>query len=167
MKLWLIRHAKSDWSSPAVGDFQRPLNHRGERDGPRMAGWLAAQDDPADWLWSSDALRAQQTAAFVAQGFSLSHARWAEDHRLYGADPETLLSVIRETPPDTLSAAVVAHNPGLTQLVNLLAGDDVIGNLPTFGIARFAVTGDWASLSFGGGSLELITSPKRLTGASS
>lgn len=162
MKLWLIRHAKSDWSSPAESDFQRPLNARGERDGPRMAAWLSAQEDPADWLWSSDALRTQQTAAFVVQAFSLSDARWAEDHRLYGAGPETLLSVIRETPPDASSAVVVAHNPGMTELVNLLAGEQVIGNLPTFGVARFEVPGDWADVNFGRGRLELLTSPKRL-----
>lgn len=162
MKLWLIRHAKSDWSSQGVSDFQRPLNPRGERDGPRMASWLAAQDDAADWLWSSDALRAQQTAAFVAQAFAISDDRRAEDHRLYGAGPETLLSVIRETPPDAVSAAIVAHNPGMTELVNLLAGEDVIGNLPTFGVARFEVPGDWADVTFGRGRLELLSSPKRL-----
>ncbi|MDZ7670171.1 MAG: histidine phosphatase family protein [Gammaproteobacteria bacterium] len=162
MKLWLIRHAKSDWSSPGVSDFQRPLNARGERDGPRMATWLTAQDGAADWLWSSDALRAQQTAAFVAQAFAISDGRWAEDHRLYGAGPETLLSVIRETPPDVLGVAVVAHNPGMTELVNLLAGDNVTGNLPTFGVARFEVSGDWADVNFGCGHLELLTSPKRL-----
>jgi phosphohistidine phosphatase len=160
--LWLIRHAKSDWKAGVGSDFERPLNARGKRDGPRMAGWLAAQDGPASWIWSSDAVRALATTRFVAEGFASAVPEVVSDHRLYLASPEQLLDVIRGTPAEIRSAAVVAHNPGLTELVNLLAGRAVIDNLPTFGVARFALTGPWADLAFGTGELELLTSPKRL-----
>jgi phosphohistidine phosphatase len=160
--LWLIRHAKSDWKSKAGSDFERPLNGRGERDGPRMARWLAAQSVPASWIWTSDALRALATTHFVVQGFATAGPEVVSDHRLYLASPERLLDVIRDTPADVRSIAVVAHNPGLTELVNLLAGHTVTDNLPTFGVARFAVGEPWAHLSFGAGQLELLTSPKRL-----
>jgi phosphohistidine phosphatase len=161
MKLWLIRHAKSDWNAGARSDFERPLNRRGERDGPRMAAWLAAASDPAIWIWTSDAARARATARFVAEGFGAT-ARVVEERRLYEASPERLLEVIRETPSDVESAAVVAHNPGLTYLVNLLAGDEVTDNLPTFGVARFAVPPPWRDLRFGTATLEVLTSPKML-----
>ncbi|MFU8815773.1 MAG: SixA phosphatase family protein [Pseudomonadales bacterium] len=160
MKLWLIRHAKSDWNSAARSDFQRPLNRRGERDGPRMAAWLATQSDPARWIWSSDAVRARATARFVADGFA--GAQVIEEHRLYDAAPEQLLEVIRETPEDITAAAVVAHNPGMTYLVNLLTGADVTANLPTFGVARLEVPSPWRELRFGCGVLEILTSPKTL-----
>jgi phosphohistidine phosphatase len=163
MKLWLIRHAKSDWSSSGLSDFQRPLNPRGLRDGPRMEQWLAAQSDPATWIWSSDAQRARRTTDFVASAFSVSPDRVIEDHRLYGADPDTLLSVIRETPEEIASTAVVAHNPGMTQLLNLLIGETVLDNLPTFGVARLHIAVPWLELHYGSARLELLTSPKRLT----
>lgn len=162
MKLWLIRHAKSDWSSGVRRDFLRPLNARGERDGERMQEWLATRDDPATWIMTSDALRARATVRFVAAGFAAVQPTVIEDHRLYLATPEALLDVIRETPPDQTSLAVVAHNPGLTQLVNGLAGRPGLDNLPTFGIARFDVPEPWAALDFGRGTLEWLTSPKRL-----
>jgi phosphohistidine phosphatase len=163
MKLWLIRHAKSDWSSPGLSDFQRPLNARGLRDGPRMATWLAAQSDPATWIWSSDAERARRTAEFVADAFAVSPDRVIDDHRLYGAPPDTLLGVVRETPDEVPAAAVVAHNPGMTYLLNLLVGETVLDNLPTFGVARLNIPGRWLELGYGDARLELLTSPKRLT----
>lgn len=164
MKLWLIRHAKSDWGSGAASDFLRPLNARGQRDGPRMAAWLAAQGEPASWVWSSDALRARSTARFVAEGFAAAGAEILEDHRLYDAGPEQLLDVVRETPPHVGSAAVVAHNPGISALVSLLAGAREPESLPTFGVARVDVPAPWAELAFGRGRLELTASPRRLFG---
>lgn len=159
MKLWLIRHAKSDWSSGAATDFLRPLNARGQRDGPRVAAWLARQRQPASWIWTSDAVRALETARFVATGFASAAANVVEDHRLYEAGPERLLDVVRETPPEVAAAAVVAHNPGITVLANLLAGETVSENLPTFGIVCLDVPPPWAELHFGRARLELITRP--------
>jgi phosphohistidine phosphatase len=163
MKLWLIRHAKSDWGSGAKTDFERPLNRRGERDGPRMAEWLAAQSEPATWIWTSDAVRARTTAHFVAEGFGAG-TRVVTEQRLYGADPETLLDVIRGTPDTSVSVAVVAHNPGLTYLANLLTGRTVTDNLPTFGVVRLDVPGPWRDLRFGRAALDLLASPRLLPG---
>ena len=38
--LILVRHAKSDWGNPSLRDFDRPLNERGKKDAPEMAGRL-------------------------------------------------------------------------------------------------------------------------------
>lgn len=162
MKLWLIRHAKSDWHSGAENDFDRPLNARGRRDGPRMAAWLAAQPGAATWIWSSDALRARATAEYVADGFAAAQPDIVEQHTLYNAAPETILSVIQGTPADVTTAAVVAHNPGITHLLNLLTGESVTGNVPTLGVARLDVPAPWSELAFGRATLEVFTSPKRL-----
>lgn len=164
MKLWIIRHAKSDWSSGAASDFERPLNTRGRRDGPRMAQWLRAEPDPPTWIWTSDAARALATTAFVADAFAAVNPVVVRDHRLYGATPEMLLSVLRETPSDQAAAAVVAHNPGLTQFANLLAGTAITDNLPTFGVVRLELPPPWHEMNFGTATLALFTSPKRLPG---
>lgn len=160
MRLWLIRHAKSSWSSGARSDFERPLNSRGERDGPRMQAWLAKQPNPVEWIWSSDAARARATAEFVARAFP--NAVVEMDHRLYGADPETIVQVARETPANIETAAVVAHNPGITWCVNLLTGKRVTDNLPTFGAALLQWAGDAAALAPGKAKLQILTSPKAL-----
>ena len=145
MYLWLIRHAKSSWADPGQADHARPLNKRGLRDGPRMARWLAQQAQPAQWMWCSDAQRAQETARFVAEGFGLAAAAVALEPSLYHASPNAMLDVLRGTPPHVRSVAVVAHNPGLTYLVNELAQRAVIDNLPTFGVAGFRLPDAWES----------------------
>ena len=162
MNVWLIRHAKSSWSNPGQRDFDRPLNARGKRDGPAMSRWLSEQTQPATWIWCSDAVRARTTAEFVREGFSTEADQLVEVHELYGASPETMLEVLRITPPDIRCAAIVAHNPGTTTLLNLLAGDMVTDNVPTFGVARLQFEGSWADLKPGKCELELFASPKTI-----
>ena len=162
MKLWLIRHAKSAWGERGLTDFERPLNGRGKRDGPRMAAWLRTQSDPATWIWTSTAVRAAATAEFVRTGFQVDEHRLIGEERLYHASPEQILEVVRGTPADVTSVAVVAHNPGLTWLVNAMGEDAITDNLPTFGVARFDCPGDWASLAAGSARLDFLVSPKTL-----
>lgn len=161
--LWVIRHAKSSWSEPAQSDFERPLNKRGNTDGPRMAAWLSTQSPPASWIWTSDAARALATTEFVRDGFAAANPHVASDHRLYHATPEIICQVLNETPGDIRSAAVVAHNPGLTYLANLLAGETAIDNLPTFGVAQFEFRGPWTDLRFGHARLKQLMAPKLLS----
>jgi phosphohistidine phosphatase len=162
MKLWLIRHAKSAWNEPGLADFDRPLNARGERDGPIMAAWLQAASEPATWIWTSTANRARATAAYVQEGFRLPADNLVELDDLYHASPEQILDVIRQTPSEVSSVAVVAHNPGMTWLVNGMGRDAVTENLPTFGIARFDCGGDWSTLRAGSARLDFLVSPKTL-----
>lgn len=166
MKIWLIRHAKSSWGNSALTDFDRPLNGRGERDGPKMADWLSGQTDPATWIWASTAVRAQATARFVQAGFQLDESAVVGLDELYHATPEQILDVIRRTPSEIQSVAVVAHNPGMTWLVNALGRDAVTDNLPTFGLARFDCCfdsqSDWSSLQAGTASLDFLVAPKTI-----
>lgn len=162
VKLWLIRHAKSAWGERGLSDFERPLNARGQRDGPRMAAWLGNQSDPASWLWTSTATRARATAEFVQRGFGLDDGRVIGEEGLYHAGPEQILDVLRQTPGDVASVALVAHNPGLTWLVNAMGEAAVTDNLPTFGVARFDCPGDWAGLTAGSARLDFLISPKTL-----
>ncbi|MDZ7734899.1 MAG: histidine phosphatase family protein [Gammaproteobacteria bacterium] len=48
--LIIMRHGKSDWSSQADQDFDRPLNSRGRKDAPVMADWLRKQSTYAGCL---------------------------------------------------------------------------------------------------------------------
>ena len=162
MRLWVIRHAKSSWGDPGLRDFDRPLNGRGKRDGPRMARWLGAQSEPAEWLWTSTAARALATAAFVQEGFGIPDDHVVATDELYHASPEALLDTIRSTPSTIGSAAVVAHNPGLTWLVNRLGREGVTDNLPTFGVAAFELEGAWTDVRFGQAKLEILAAPKTI-----
>ena len=65
--LLVLRHAKSSWNDSALGDHQRPLNERGERDAPLVGERLRRQKLTPDLIISSDAERAQMTARAVAR----------------------------------------------------------------------------------------------------
>ncbi len=153
---WLIRHAKSAHSIPGtdVSDFDRDLNPRGRRDGEQMQRWFAqlAADQPEyrpDWLVTSTAVRAAATSQFVVDGFALGTDQSTSDSSLYHAGPELVLDVLRSTPADATCAALVAHNPGLTWLVNALTDSSAaIDNLPTLGCALFhSDAQDWTDIT--------------------
>ena len=127
-----------------------------------MRDWLARHPQPAQWIWTSDAARAAATAAFVAEAFP--GAKLKADHRLYGGSPATLVRVLRETPPAIETVAIVAHNPGITESVNLLAGTAVIDNMPTFGVALLQWPDNADALPLGGARLEALMSPRQLPG---
>lgn len=157
--LWLVRHAKaSDRSAPR--DFDRPLARRGRKDGAFMQGWFAEQSSLATWIWSSDAVRALETAEFVRAGFDVSAKRLVAVHELYSAAADVMLQTLRGTPAEVRSVALVGHNPGTVNLVNLLAGERVVDQLPTFGVAQFEVPEDWTSLDYGLGKFKSMNTPK-------
>ena len=157
--IWIIRHGKSADAEGGQRDHERPLNKRGERDGGTMRDWLAAQDHPAQWVWCSSATRAKLTAAYVTSAFN---AAFVEDSNLYLASQDNVLGCLRSTPADVSSVAVVAHNPGLTYLVNQLGRAPVTDNLVTFGTALFVTEGEWVDLNFGCAELLSLHSPKTL-----
>ena len=164
--LWIIRHAKSSWAEAGRTDFERDLNPRGERNGLQMQSHLATLEQAPQWLWTSSARRAQRTAQFVRAGFGVPESHCQTLAELYHADAYQLLDVLQRTPADIRSVAVVAHNPGLTDLVNSLGPGPVTDNLPTFGVAHFTwdcdADGDFTGLAFAGLSLAALFSPKTI-----
>lgn len=119
-----------------------------------MQAWFAELSNSKpelrpDWLVTSSAVRAVSTSQFVAQGFSLAPDQQHSDAALYLAAPEVLLDALRSTPEHVSCTALVAHNPGMTWLINSLSADsEMIENLPTFGCALFqADVSDWAAIS--------------------
>jgi phosphohistidine phosphatase len=132
--LILMRHAKSSWDSPDVDDHDRPLNARGMRDAPRMGARLLEEGLVPARLASSTALRAVETARLVAQAMA-----WAGDFErhagLYHAEARKLIDFARDCPDDTDRLMIVAHNPGMEDLVGGLVG--TLAPMPTAAVAVF------------------------------
>ena len=109
MRLILMRHTKSDWSTAADGDHDRPLNARGLRSATALGAWLRATALMPNLALCSTARRAQQTFS----GLALDCPTQVSD-QLYLADAESLLRIIQDTQAHCL--LVVAHNPGIANL---------------------------------------------------
>ena len=143
-RLLLIRHAKSSWEDLALRDFDRDLNERGRRDAPRMGERLAARGDRPDVFVVSTARRARSTAELLAAELAFPIDRIGFRDELYLSSPAVMLDVIRQTAKEVETLALVAHNPGITELANQLAGGRRIDNMPTCAIATFQLPiDDW------------------------
>ncbi|MDH3949258.1 MAG: histidine phosphatase family protein [Gammaproteobacteria bacterium] len=165
--LYLMRHAKSDWHSVAKSDFDRPLNKRGSKDAVRMGQWLEQQGLRPEVLLASPAQRAKETVLAVADRLGVKANEVAFNKGLYLADRATLLKVLHTVPAATDSVLLVAHNPGMDDLVDWLATEpptlsDSGKLMTTATIAIFEVSGSWAKLNQNAASLQALLRPKEL-----
>lgn len=157
MKLWVLRHAKSDWTR-ALPDFDRDLNERGERNAEELRTWLAEQDSLPEQIITSPAVRAARTAQAARD--ACEAVEFTSDLRIYHGDAYSMLRVINEVADDVDSLLIAGHNPGITYFVNRLGEEPVIDVLPTCGLARFSVSSPWRDLDFGDAKLDFLRTPK-------
>ena len=165
--LYVLRHAKSSWEDETLTDHERPLSPRGIRDAKRIAKHLGTLHAPADVVLLSSAVRTRQTLALVKS--SLGEASVQVEDGLYGATADALLERLRDIPESAHSALVIGHNPGLEDLVLLLAAPghlraEVAVKFPTSALATLDL-GDrtWSSVSQGDAQIVGYTTPKRLS----
>lgn len=137
-KLFIIRHAKSDWSIHKK-DFDRPLSERGKRDAPKMAKYLKEQNIKIDQFISSTAERAKATCNYFAQEYQ-SNNIILEDI-LYMASPKEISSVIKKIDDSVENAAIFSHNNGLSYFVNKLTKQR-IEHVPTCSVVGFEIATD-------------------------
>ena len=146
-RLILLRHAKSSWSEDGLADSERPLSGRGERDAPRMGARLRQRGIRLGLVLSSPALRARRTATLVARALEYPDDAIRLDPTLYLATPEEILAVVAEQADAVDCLLVVGHNPGLTELTNLLLPTLNLANLPTAGtVVLDCATERWAEV---------------------
>lgn len=137
--LLLARHAKSDWSSPATNDFERPLNQRGQQDAPLMASYLKQCGYSIGQIISSDALRALQTAEYYRQCLRPAHDLISY-HDLYLASLQSIVYLVQHIAPRENTVMLVGHNPGMSDTLNYFS-TEAVNDMPTcsVGIIQFDV----------------------------
>jgi len=166
-ELLILRHAKSDWDSGAASDFDRPLAKRGRKDAPLVGAWLYREGVVPDYIVSSPAERARETALKVCKALDLKKRQIVWDESIYDAASDQLLAVLSRVPDTASTALLVGHNPGLEDLVRFLTGGDLSEPedgklLPTAALARLEMPDDWRALEHGCAVLIGIVRPKQL-----
>lgn len=162
--LLILRHAKTQSDAPA-GDHARELTERGHRNAAAMGAYIHSLIGTPDAIVTSDATRARQTSEIVASAVDFA-APLTVEPRIYAADPDTLLAVVRRIPDDVQSAIIVGHNPGFEELASALAGNaEHEVRLPTSGLALLEFDGDgWEAVRAGAGRLREIATPRTIAG---
>jgi phosphohistidine phosphatase len=158
--LYLLRHAKSSWKDVSIDDFDRPLNKRGKKDAPFMAGIFVKMDEKPEQIITSPALRAYTTAQIFAEALKINSGLIKEPG-LYLADRNTITEIIKKTDPGVKSLMIVAHNPGITEVSDFLSGTE-IQNIPTTGIVKLKLLVDtWAETGLHSCKLQWFEYPKK------
>lgn len=165
--LMLLRHGKSDWHAGGTDDFSRPLAKRGTKASRKIGSWLLDNDLLPDYIISSPATRAHETADIVCRVTGIPACSASSDERLYLADVSSLLEVIHQCPPAAGRLMIVGHNPGLEELLEYLCADpppdpDDGKLLPTAALALLQFNGAWNELDAGAARLQILTRPREL-----
>jgi len=157
--LYLIRHAKSDWSDGSQSDFERGLNKRGEKAILVMAKALKEKKIMPDLILCSSAKRTKLTAKGLAKKIGYNGKIKYID-ALYMAEPETIQELIKDINNTVNTLFIVGHNPETTELSNMLI-NDYIDNVPTLGIVALKLPiDDWKAFKFGKGEMQFFIYPK-------
>lgn len=158
--LFLLRHAKAATGSANTKDFDRPLNDRGLSDARMMGERLKASGVTLDLIVSSPALRAITTATVIAGVFEKNPENIILDRQIYLAGAPKLMQIISLLDESADSAMLVAHNPALTDLSELLARSG-IDNIPTAGLVTITLPIDhWLEIGEGDGNMSAFDYPK-------
>lgn len=134
--LYLLRHAKSSWSEPGLGDQQRPLSKRGQGDAPVMGERFRARGEFLDCVVSSPARRARDTAELFAGACGFDSAEIAVEPELYFLGSDSIDAVIRARDDRVQALMLVFHNPDITEFANSIDYAFRVDNVPTCGLLR-------------------------------
>jgi phosphohistidine phosphatase len=130
-RLTLMRHADAEWKDPEMTDFDRPLNRRGNSEAEGMSRRLVELKLIPTILLTSSARRAQQTADIVARELGVAARIVRREEALYLAAAVDVLRIVHTTGPRIPHLMIVGHNPGITEVANLLAPSAHVADLAT------------------------------------
>ena len=122
MRLILLRHAKSEKAEAGQRDHARRLNARGRDDAPMIGAYMARHGLVPDRALVSSAARTRETWERVAAALA-AQPQAIHEERLYNANSEGILALVKETESGVRTLLLVGHNPGLEDLIEHLTGE--------------------------------------------
>ena len=177
LRLSLLRHAKSSWDEPDLGDHERQLTKRGTKAACRIARYIADNDLRPDLILCSDAIRTLATLTLLRPALGQPAPRTVITAGLYLANPSQIMSVMSletgKAPPGSAPhVMVIGHNPGLHALaLSLSRGgskrdlSELAMKYPTAALAHFILDiDDWSDLETATGALDRFITPRSLSG---
>jgi phosphohistidine phosphatase len=165
-RLTLMRHGDARWKDTGISDLERPLNRRGTGAAEAMARRLLELELVPDLMLVSPARRAQQTAEVVARELSIPPRRVLREEKRYLAAARDLLQVVQNAGPRIAHLMVIAHNPGVSELMQLLVPKGSGSGLATAAVCSIAFSSEsWESIGSGEVTgVQRESPPRRLFG---
>lgn len=142
-RLYLVRHAKSDWTMDGLSDKDRPLNSRGYTDAKIMARELKNKKIIPDLIISSPAIRAISTALIFAEILKLDLLKVVINKTLYDSGIKEYVRCVSEIDSNIKTIMLFGHNPVITDYVSSLTAS-FAKEMPTCCIVGIlSNTNDW------------------------
>ncbi|MCC6371950.1 MAG: histidine phosphatase family protein [Bacteroidia bacterium] len=160
-ELILVRHAKSDWGSELLKDVDRHLNERGYSDAYFSSNWFRENKKQPELILSSTATRALSTALIFARTMEYDMKNFRLEKDIYEGSVTEMFEIINRQNDSKNSLMLFGHNPGITNLGNLLSDDLFFDNVPTCGILSFTFEKEsWKAIEPKSGKLNYYQFPK-------
>ena len=90
-QIFLLRHAKSDWSTLGQQDFERPLAKRGINDAMLISQYIQDKKHSVDAVFCSSAVRTKETFDLCAHSFNFSIEEATYLDELYFGDRKSVV----------------------------------------------------------------------------
>ena len=157
-KVFLIRHAKSDWTnSNKLKDIDRPLSTRGVRNSYTMANRLKENNIIPDSIISSDAVRTLHTTTIFSKVMkTMGKIKIVEE--LYLCSSDEILKQINIFKAETNVLFLFAHNPSIEDFAY---ETKVFNNIPTCSILEYSYNENIEKLEYKDFKLLSLDFPKK------
>lgn len=160
--LYIVRHAKSSWDYPELTDHDRPLLEKGKKRTKKIIDFILDKSIQVDYIISSSAVRALDTAKFLARAMRYPVEDIKVDPQVYHADAEKLKDQFFDLSDKYDSVMLVGHNPTFTNFANYFL-EEKIDWLPTSGIVCIDFeTEKWDQIFIAVSHTKFIITPKML-----
>lgn len=162
-RVYLLRHAKSEWASGAMRDHDRPLAPRGRRAAVAMGRHMQEQGYIPERVYCSSALRTRETWQRVAGAGGFDVSGLIVVGRLYEAPARTILSVVEEADLLASSILIVGHEPAVSGALSRLIGFPPVSYpTGTLAVIDFPGAEGWTECKPGSGVLTRLLEPAEL-----
>lgn len=160
--IYIVRHAKSSWNQVDLPDEKRPLLEKGKKRTKKVIDYFQKHEIKVDYIISSHAARALETAKILAHGLKYPQDQIKIDSQIYFADGDGIFNQFYDLPDRFDSVMIIGHNPALTDFVNHFLKEP-IENLPTSGVVCFSFeTSQWDKIPLAKRKTNFMLFPKEI-----
>lgn len=160
-QIFLLRHAKSDWGSLSLQDFDRTLSIKGIEEANKISHYFKSHSVSVDKILCSSAERAKQTFDICSDGINHSIEDAFYKDELYFAGPKEIISLIKGLNECTSSVLIIGHNPSMQIIINTILDQQRI-KYSTCALSEIIVESSWKDLSLKKCKLKSFIQPEEL-----
>jgi|RhiMetdeSRZDD1v2_1073273.scaffolds.fasta_scaffold412528_2 phosphohistidine phosphatase len=164
--LLLVRHVKSAWDDPSLGDHDRPIAPRGKKALRQLGEYLKRTDYRPTVVLCSSARRTVDTLEGIRAALPKRASIEVTDE-LYLASAGTLLARLHGIDGTIHCAMVVGHNPAIEDLAARLVGsgdaalrEQLAAKVPTGALVGLSFDGAWTELGPGAARIDALFLPR-------